>query len=210
MFPRWLSWLIFLALGYLIIQGNRAQRPELPTALPPQQEQVATAPITEPKPATPELPNTAGVTTTPTTRTISEVTDMERWKRALNPDYAARSQCELKARSSDKPTLLWKVTEEVAGAGAGAKCTESIPVKLTVWNAKGEVAYAAEQLTFTLGTRDVAAGLDAALVGIKAGGSRTVVMGPEALVRNKKSDAPKALLNAIGTGRVVVVTVERL
>lgn len=196
MFPRWLSWLVVLGLIYIIIQGNRVAHAPLPSAVPVQPQQEATV-STEAKKA-----DAAFVA-------IGEATDMEHWKKAINPDYAKRAQCELKAPVSDKPILLWKVTEEAPGSGTAAKCTDTITVNLTVWNARGETGYQGET-KLTLGSREVAAGLDAALVGIRPGGSRTVILSGAALDRDKKSPAAKPLLNAIGAGHVTIVTVERI
>lgn len=193
MFPRWLSWLVLGVLAYLVVAGNHRSQQALPTATPAQE--VADSALEAP-----------AATVSPA---LAQATDMERWKRAINPDYAARTQCEFTAKSADVMTLFWKVTEDKSGAGAAAACGETIALKLTVWNARGAVAYTGD-VSVTLGGRDIAAGLDAALVGIRAGGTRTVILAPAALVRDKKSTMPKALLNAIGSGHVVIITAERI
>ncbi len=194
MFPRWLSWLVLIMLSYLVVVGNRASHEALPTATPTQEAV-----------ATPAAPEQEGITITPA---LAEAADMERWKRAINPDYAARTQCEFTVKPSEATRLVWKVTDDKSGAGAAAKCGETITLKLTVWNARGLAAHSSE-VAFALGAREVAAGLDAALVGIRVGGIRTVILSPEAMRRDKKTTAPKALLNAIGNGHVVIVTAER-
>lgn len=190
MFPRWLNWLMMGLLVYLVVQGGQNQRAHLPTATP---LEVAAKAQPERK----------------TYPALAAATDMERWKKAVNPDYAARAQCEFVAEKTDAPTLLWKVTEDVAGSGEAAKCTDNVRFKLTVWNARGTVAYT-DEVTLALGAREVAAGLDAALVGIRKGGVRTVILSPAALTRDSNAKPPKPLLNALGSGHVVIVTAERL
>lgn len=192
MFPRWLSWLIVLMLAYIILQGSRAKHEVLPTASAP-----VTEAATAPAPAKPLPPS------------LAKATDLERWKKAINPEYAARTQCELKAEPGAKPELLWKVTQEEQGDGKPAGCGETIQLNLTVWNAKGGVAWRGE-MPFALGSREIAAGLDAALLGIRPKGERTVIIGPAALTRAPNAVAPKALLNALGRDKVVLITAERL
>jgi hypothetical protein len=198
MFPRWLSWLVLAVLAYLVVVGTRASHERVPSAVAVTQPSVA-AEQSSPTPDLESLPPA-----------LAQAADVQRWKRAINPDYAARTQCVLVAPAEQEAKqLLWKVTQDTPGSGAAATCGETIPMKFTVWNVKGTPAYVGEH-AFALGAREVAAGLDAALVGIRVGGVRTVILAPEALLRDKKSTASKALLNAIGSGRVVIVTVERL
>ena len=181
MFPRWLSWLIVGCLGYLMISSGLFQH-----GAP-----VAPAPHVE----TPEQTYPA----------LSQATDIERWKRAIDPDYAARAQCRL---DLTKSALGLKVIEDAAGNGNEANCGETVTLHLAVWNARGAAAYEGT-LPFAIGAREVAAGLDVALVAIKPGGTRTVILPPDAVFHIKKSTAPRALLAALPTGKMAVVTATR-
>lgn len=207
MFQRWLSWLVLGLFLYLMVQGA-PQKPVTQTPANVVPEHAAPAP----EPLEP-MPASAGksIPATPehTINTVAEASDLERWKRAINPEYAKKIQCTLTLPESATPRLQWTMTEDKTGEGSGARCSETLPVKLTVWNARGEVAYSTV-MEIEIGARAVAAGLDAALVGIRAGGVRTVVMGPDALVHAKETPLAKPLAAALGSHNLVVVTVERL
>ena len=70
MFPRWLSWMFLLTMGYVILEASQGGNP------------VAPAPTTVVPPVTRE-----------NYPALAETTDLERWKRKLNPDYAATTDC---------------------------------------------------------------------------------------------------------------------
>jgi hypothetical protein len=138
---------------------------------------------------------------------IDKTLDVERWKKAINPDYAARmAACTIKTDTGDGLGLHWLTTIE--GAGEGASCAESIAITLTIWDARGNRAYHGIS-EITLGEQSIATGLDAALVGIRAGETRTVIVPPALLAHAKTSTAPKALLRALPAGKVVVMDVTR-
>ena len=184
MFPRWLSWLIFLVLGYLVFTASQMDTKSAPA------ERAVVKPIThEQYPA------------------LAEATDMERWKRALDPDYAAKMNCTL-----DKPkthSLAFKAIETVAGEGDGAACGDTITIRLSVWNASGAAAYEGT-FDLALGSRELASGLDSGLVGSKPGAERMIVLPPYAIVRGKDSAGPAAAINALPPGKLAVVTVTRV
>lgn len=189
MFPRWLSWLVLGMMVYLLVQSRSMHAPALPT---PQ-----VAPTTVVKEG---LPNPSG--------SVSKAADIERWKKAINPEYAAKAQCSLPAPSADK--LWWRVTEEKTGTGAGAQCTEAITVKVTVWNSKGESRYTGEA-SLNLGAGEIAAGLDAALMGMRVGASRTVLLAPGTYTRAKDAPPlPKFLSESLHRAQVTVLTIERV
>ena len=194
MFPRWLSWLLLAVMGYLLFVGGVGRPPQhAPQPVAENSVPVATEALTGPEAS--QYPN------------LAAATDVERWKRAVNPDYAAKAQC-----SYTKPegnALALKVMDETDGSGEGAKCTDMIRVKITVWNPKGTPLYTGENV-LTLGSRDIAAGLDAALIGLRSGGSRFVILPPASLVHDKKTGAPKALLAALSASGTALVTVTRL
>jgi hypothetical protein len=185
MFPRWLSWTILAALGYVIYSASQQAAPVRPAAL------VAIPAITqESYPA------------------LAQATDIEQWKRRLNPDYAAKNNCSLDA-VADKTTLTMKVTEDAVGEGDAARCGETITVDITIWNAQGAIAFNGT-LPLALGSRQLAAGLDAGLVGIKTGGVRSFLLPPSALVRTVKNIHPNAAaVKALPSNKTAIVTVKR-
>ena len=191
---RILSWIIFILFLYLIVAGEHKRQP-LQVPSPTQNS----TPAASPAPAA----STAGPITT-----LREMTDAERWKRALNPDYAAKFNCSISRSKTEPETLFWQVAEEKTGTGAPARCAEEIPVILTLWSNKGTVAYRAEQ-TLTLGTHEIASGLDAALIGIRPGAARTIVLGPDAQTHHPSATLPKPVAAALGKGHIAVFTVER-
>lgn len=71
------------------------------------------------------------------------------------------------------------------------------------------MAYAA-QLPLALGSRAIASGLDAGLVGIKPGGVRTLVLPPNAPDASTAATTDKRLLAALPTSKFAVVIVTRL
>ena len=175
MFPRWLSWLIFLVLGYLVFSATQVNRPVQPT-----------------KPVVPAITQA----------------NFERWKRTINPDYAARMNCTLDT-PKDAHALLFNVTETAAGAGTDAACGDTITIHLTIWGNTGEKAYDAD-VPLALGSRGLAAGLDNGLIGMKPGAERLLVLPPYALVRNKTTKMNAAALKALPANKLAVVTVKRL
>lgn len=185
MFPRWLSWMFLLTMGYVIIEASQGSNP------------VAPAPTTVVPPVTRE-----------SYPALAETTDLERWKRKLNPDYAATTNCSLDGLTP-KNGLNVKVVIDEYGTGKRAACGEAIRIHLTVWGADGKAAYA-EEITFNLGARELAAGLDYGLLGIAVGESRSLIISPYALIRTKESKAPAAALKALPATRVANVTVKRL
>ena len=183
--PRWLSWMFIAVLGYMIFAASNANH-EGRTA------RVARVPaITEENyPA------------------LAKVTDVERWKRSINPDYAAVMNCSLDA-PKDKKAIGLKVVEEVVGEGEAASCGKPITVQLTLWNEKGSKLFSTET-ELALGSREVAAAFDYGLVGMMPTGERTLLIPPHALVRKKESAAHDAIRKALPEGKLAIVTVKRL
>ncbi len=186
MFPRWLSWVFLIALAYVVYVASQFDHAAVPL------------------PAKSVIP--------PITReaypSLAELTDTERWKRALNPDYAAMMNCTAEAPLHDRGLKL-AVIEDVAGEGNAAACGQTITVHLTVWNANGASAYDGE-FPLALGSRELASGLDFGLLGMKPGAVRRLVLPPYAIARGKKNAVPAAALKALAEGKVAVVTVKRV
>lgn len=186
MMPRWLKWIILLALAYVIYSASQLT----PNSVSPIASTSVVQPIThENYPA------------------LADFMDGERWHRKLDPNYAASMNCTLDA-PKEKGGLAFKATEDAAGDGAGAQCGETISLHLTIWNAQGKKTYEGD-VSLALGSRQLASGLDFGLVGIKPQGVRTLVLPPYALVRNDKSPLKPELLNAVATDKLVVVSAKR-
>ncbi len=185
MFPRWLSWLMLGFLGYLVVLGNARQKAgPVPDAAAPV-EAAAQA----------ELP------------ALRAALDVERWKRAINPDYAKRIDCTLPISADGQLPIA--VAESTPGAGNPAQCGDTIRMELTIWNSAGHIAYQ-DKFELLLGARVVASGLDYSLVGLRPNGVRTLVLPPAALAHAAHSPAPKDLLAALPAKRTAIVTVTRL
>jgi len=188
MFPRWLNWLLLGFMGYLLFLGSQSS----------------------PQHAAPHPTTAIPAITEKTYPALAKATDLERWKRSLNPEYAANFHCDTPKPVEGKLGLM--VSDTTAGVDSPARCSDTIIVQLTVWNAKASVAYS-DQLELTLGTQTIAAGLDAGLVGLAIGGQRTLMIPPALLTRHANKNAPTpppALLAALPRTTMAVVSVVRL
>ncbi|MFM9890478.1 MAG: hypothetical protein ACKVOE_07575 [Rickettsiales bacterium] len=176
MFPRWLSWLFVACLAVMLYQVARAPRP------------APDAPITIENHAYPAL---------------TQVADGEHWKSALNPDYAKlMAACQMHAPAPGQ--LGVKITIEAVGNGEVASCGEPVTLEIQAWDATGKNA-TTKTLTVTPGKIGIAA-LDSALVGMKFGEERTVILPPIAPL--KKGDVA---LRAIGSAsQLRVLSVRRV
>ena len=164
MFPRWLSWLFVACLGLMLYQVAHAPRP------------APDAPITLENHAYPAL---------------TEAANGERWKAALNPNYAKRlAACKMPVAAPEQ--LGVKILIDKPGSGEEATCGEPVTLELRQWDAAGKKA-TVQTLTLTPGKIGIAA-LDYALVGMKPGEERTVIVPP--LAPQAKGDA---LLRALGS-----------
>lgn len=185
--PRWINWVFIAVMLYMIYAASQTSHAPQPVS-----------PVSIPEPSHAEESRAA----------IAETFDAERWKRVINPDYAATMNC-----SIDKPkasnTLAPKIVQDVMGEGAEAACGEIITIHLTVWNTNGGKAYDSE-LPLALGSRELASGLDAGLLGLKPGGVRTLILPPHALVRNKVEKPYVEALKALSKDKLAIITVKRV
>ena len=186
MFPRWLSLAFFLMLVYIAYSASQT---------------VAPLPVNSPKIISPAI-------TAEDYPALVEITDVEGWKRKLNPDYAAVMNCTLD-KLAEKNGLMFSAVEQLAGEGAGVQCGEKITVALTVWNAAGAQAFEGE-VVLALGSRQVASGLDFGLLGMKVGGERMLTLPPYALTRGKMSSGHDAVCTALKLDAVSLVRVVRI
>lgn len=183
---RWLSWLLLLVMGYMVYSASGSRGPVSPSVQVP-----------------------TGVTTQEAYPALTEATDVERWKRKLNPDYASVMNCTIDS-DAPKEGLAFRAVEDKLGEGEQeAACGDTITVQLTVWSAGGTKGFS-EKVTLALGSRQIAAGLDYGLLGMKAGGVRTLILPPSALVRSKAAKGFEAARKALPADKLAVVTVERL
>lgn len=195
MFPRWMSWIFLGVMAYLIYAGTatqRAVRNAEPTPLP----QI----------------------TSKNHPTLAKLTDMERWKRSLNPDYAATHTCALDEEGNTGPGL--KVTVDKPGTGDPSACGQEITLRLTLWKADGSKALERET-TLLLGAQQIAAGVDAGLVGIRIGEARTLLLPPmktspttddkpAANEKEKPKPEHEALRKALPQGEMVILSATRI
>ena len=183
MFPRWLSWMFIAVMLYMIYAASQWPR-------------VGETPVASPTTDAPAYP------------ALAQVTDVEAWKRKINPEYAAGMNCALDTPEAPG-TLAFNVTEDTAGEGVAAACGDPIMIRLTVWKTAAAPAFEAT-LPLALGSREIAAGLDVGLLGIKPGGVRTLLLPPYALVRGKVVKGMESARKALPEGRLGVVTVTRV
>lgn len=157
MFPRWLTWLFVLFLGYMVVSTHRS----------------ATAPDAPGEPA-----STHREAETPReNRAIRALLDGDRWLRAIEPDRpavtdAAPSRCSAPEPAEGQPRSHALV--EQAGDGPAAACGERVQLAVTVWPASGEGAVQElGDVALLLGEQPR---LDALLVGLRPGEVRQLLL----------------------------------
>lgn len=149
MFPRWLSWLFVLFLGYVIVTGNRG----LFTQDDAPEHAARNEHVQEYYPA------------------IHALVDGERWKRAINPTYTEEKPCA--PAPSEKTHFGSYAILEQQGAGDLAECGQTIRFSATVWNTHGEPDSTIAHRDITLGEQP---GLDALLVSMAVSETRTLML----------------------------------
>lgn len=147
-YPRWLTWLVVLFIGYILVVGNFAPRTE-PTA------PTETAASAEEK----------------TYPVLAQLTDGERWKKAINPEYQSPDDaCRAPSVAKEElPSYAIRVTE---GMGDGAACGSRVGVVLTRWGNDGKANKPVE-LELMLGEQPA---LDSLLRGMQLGEERLLVV----------------------------------
>lgn len=152
-FPRWLSWIILIFLGYIIVSGNlhRSDAPPRPAAPVAQQD---AAPRSYPK--------------------LDALMNGERWKKALDPDYKSPDDaCAPSAIPDDQLGNYAIIRED--GTGEPVACGATAMFSVTLWNNAGKAARTIDDLTLTLGEQK---DLDALIVGMKPGEERLLLIRP--------------------------------
>lgn len=148
-FPRWLSWIVLIGLGWLLYVGNTREAivtPEAPTQ--------ATA-AAEPK----------------RYHEIEALLDGERWKKGLFPNYQGASDaCSIAAPAQGKLNAYALVL--AAGSGDGLACGDTADFTIARRNGDGRLNKASAA-TLTLGQQK---GFDGLLLGMRSGERRLLIV----------------------------------
>lgn len=150
-FPRWVSVLFVLFLGYILVVGNVGDHAPTPRPAP--------APDTPVEPTQPSYP------------AISALRDGERWARAINPDYKAAQEACRAAKTAEGTLENFAIIEQM-GEGEPVACGEPITVAWQRWNNAGTAGKLQTQ-TLTLGEQPA---MDALLVGMQKGERRLLIL----------------------------------
>lgn len=151
-FPRWVSWLFVLFLGYILMVGNFRGDASRESSAPPAST------------AAPAQSQSRGYPA------LQALTDAGRWRRALNPALAEHSPAEPCAPipvAADAPGNYAIILRE--GEGAAAACATPVILRFTLWTPQGNVRTVMEDTPYQLGELP---GLGALLVGMRMGEMR--------------------------------------
>ncbi len=173
MFPRWLSLLFLIVLAVMLVQTGRHGR-----------EAASAGPSGKAARSYEE---------------INKFTDVERWKKAIDPAYAQAMQaC---APPEVKPGRLGvKVSIDTPGEGEVARCGQPLALHVARWDAHGNITRE-KDITFVLGQSGVP-GLDAALMETKPGEARTLTLLPQTVAK----ESPFRVLVVAGQVNLLTVT----
>lgn len=150
-FPRWLSWVVLLGLGWILYVGNTRE----PRPAPQSPAEIATPATTAPKPYT----------------ELDALLDGERWKKAINPDYQSPEEpCRGEAPKEGMLDNYAIILD--AGVGEGAKCGEVIDVTIVRRTNDGSAQKPIEA-TLTLGEQK---GLDPLLAVLRQSEKRLIIV----------------------------------
>ena len=150
MFPRWLSWLFILLMGYLIYVGNRAAHTPHPSP------DIA---------ASVEVP-THDSTSIANYPALQQFTNADRWKRAMNPAYIGDAK------------IADKIVGTGALAQCGSNVTVHLRGTLADGANFDETHNESKPLQFTLGDAPYPV-LNQALTGMHQGGVRQISAPPQ-------------------------------
>lgn len=153
-FPRWVTWIFLLFLGYVLLVGNfsaPARRAADPTSASRQAER--------------SYPG------------LQQFTDATRWKRAISPDYAALEKaCQPAAPAENQFADAAFILRD--GTGDEASCGDTVHVTVETIRPDGTLAKPREA-NFTLGKSSA---LDPLLIGMRADEVRVVLFTPRKLI----------------------------
>ena len=147
-FPRWLSWVVLIGLGWLLYVGNTREQgqPLVP----------ASDPVTAKE--------------APDTRAIQVLVDGERWKKALYPDYKSPNAACAPGQPVEGVSNYAIVLQ--AGSGDAIECTASAAFTITPRKDDGTAGKPLEA-TLTIGEQRM---LDPLLIGMRPGEERLLVV----------------------------------
>ncbi len=169
-FPRWLSWIVLIGLGWLLYVGNTREMGPAPAMDSATQ---ATAPG-EPK----------------RYHEIEALLDGDRWMKGLFPNYQSPEEaCRMDAPAEGKLNAYALVL--AAGSGEGIKCGEGNNFTIARRNADGSMGKDT-QVSLTLGEQK---GFDGLLLGMREGERRLLLVNlPEKLKKLPALPAKTQLL----------------
>ncbi len=145
-FPRWLSWIMLIGLGWILFVGNTRDRTPVVQA-----------------PATAQQPKQY--------QQIEALFNGERWMKGIRPDYESPdAACRIDAPAEGK--LAHYALIEVAGTGEGLKCGDTAQLNIARRHADGS-AGKATPVTLTLGEQK---GLDGLVLGMRKGEQRLLIV----------------------------------
>lgn len=149
-FPRWLSWVVLIGLGWILFVGNTHNR-QVPA---------------------PAAPTETAATPAPTQyKEIQTLIDGERWKKALYPDYKNPNEACLGTPPAEGKMGNYALVLR-DGAGEEAKCGESIQFTIARRNADGSAGKPSDH-TLVLGKHK---NLDMLLVGMRPDEQRLLIV----------------------------------
>lgn len=166
-FPRWLSWVVLIGLGWILYVGNTSER-AVPPALP------ATSPAsTAAEPAAPKQ-----------YKEIQALLDSQRWMKAIYPDYknpddACRATEPAEGRLGNFAMILND------GSGSAIECTQSTTFGIARYDNQGKLGAAKE---YTASPAELV-GLGPLLSGMREGEQRVLLV----TLQQSKEKSPLAL-----------------
>lgn len=150
-FPRWLSWIVLIGLGYIVFIGNTTPRQGVPPMQEPTEASVPSA--------TEDYP------------TLKTMLDGDRWAKAINPDYKGPNDaCSPPKPEADRLGSYAVVRRD--GEGQPLGCQQSSGFRITRWgnDGKGNKPFEAE---LKLGEQPA---FDALVIGMRIGEQRLLIL----------------------------------
>lgn len=150
-FPRWLSWIVLIGLGWLLYVGNTRE----------------TGPVRAPQTDAPAM-----ATAEPKRyREIEALFDGERWKKGMFPNYQSpEDACRMEPPAEGM--LHAYALVQAAGSGEGLDCGDTADFTIVRRNADGSAGKATD-VTLTLGQQQ---GFDGLLLGMRSGEQRLLLV----------------------------------
>ncbi len=183
MFPRWLSWVFLLFLGYILLTGNFAAQEQQQTVAPG-----------------------SGATEAETKdfTHLRALIDGDRWAKALKPDYQPEEK-PCSALVTEEGKLPAHAIIEQTGEGEPADCGDTLTVAVQRIATDGSFASASEQ-ELSLGKQSR---LDSLIIGMRVGETRLIYWVPTKADATAISGLKSGQLQALRITRIVAPTSEQ-